>query len=264
MGVTANIKKLRAAASTTVKLGQWHEDFNKVKKFADSKNVPLFAVWSNGDASGHCIAFEQCLLDNKFKTWQKTCECALWIGLGSDTSAADKRGGTGYNFAWGAKKALKLFPFVRLYWKQGKVDICKTGDDWTGGTGNSKGATKLVKALQAALKNYCPSCEPQPTPEPEPASGNGKYKVRLNEAMTVAQINTVLDAIDANDGYCPCQVGKTADTKCNCKDFKENKEIGEPCICKIYVKQKADKAQIAKGNSRRVATKTKGTNKKRR
>lgn len=263
MGVTANLKKLRAVASTAVKLGQWHEDFNKVKKFADSKEIPLLAVWSNGDACGHCISFEQCLLDSQFKTWQKTCGCALWLGLGTDTSSADCLGGTGYNFAWGAKKALRLYPFVRLYWKKGKVDVCKTGDDWTGGTGNSKGAAKLVKALKSALKGYCPSCDPEPTPEPEPIPTE-EIKIRLNEAVSVTQINKVLDAIDSNDGYCPCQVGKTADTKCQCKDFRENKKIGEPCLCKIYVKQKADKVQIAKGNSRRVATKVKETNKKRR
>ena len=64
------------------------------------------------------------------------------------------------------------------------------------------------------------------------------YKVRLNEALTTAQVNKVLDALDKNGGYCPCQY-KTKDTKCHCKDFREEKAIGEPCICKIYVKQKA-------------------------
>lgn len=63
------------------------------------------------------------------------------------------------------------------------------------------------------------------------------FKIRLNEKMTVAKINKVLDAIDTNKGYCPCQF-KTEETKCHCKDFIENKKIGEPCICKIYVKQK--------------------------
>lgn len=35
-----------------------------------------------------------------------------------------------------------------------------------------------------------------------------------------------------------CQAGKTTETKCHCKDFKENKKIGEPCLCNIHVKQK--------------------------
>lgn len=45
------------------------------------------------------------------------------------------------------------------------------------------------------------------------------YAVRLNEKLTVAQINKVLDSIDLNDGYCPCQM-QSADTKCHCKDFR--------------------------------------------
>lgn len=64
----------------------------------------------------------------------------------------------------------------------------------------------------------------------------GDYKIRLNEKLTVKKVNAVLDAIDANDGYCPCQA-KSEDTKCHCRDFLENKKIGEPCICKVYVKQ---------------------------
>ena len=156
---TSTLIKQRAAKTAAVKPGQWHADFSTVKKYADSKNIPLLAVWSNGDACGHCVAFEKCLLETKFKDWQKTSGVAMWIGFGSDTSKEDKRDGTGYNFAWGAKKNLKLFPFVRLYWKKGKVDVCKTGDDWTGGTGNAKGAEKLVKALKSALKGYTQDCQ---------------------------------------------------------------------------------------------------------
>lgn len=34
-----------------------------------------------------------------------------------------------------------------------------------------------------------------------------------------------------NGGYCPCQVGKTPDTKCPCKSFRE----GQGCDCGLYV-----------------------------
>ena len=61
------------------------------------------------------------------------------------------------------------------------------------------------------------------------------YKIRFNPATTVDEINSTLDAIDANGGYCPCQV-PSADSKCHCADFRNKKAIGEPCICDIYVK----------------------------
>ena len=237
MGTTDNVKKIRAAKAAPVKTGEWHADFSTVKKYADSKKIPLLAVWSNGDACQNCINFEKCILDSTFKTWAKKSGVAMWIGFGDDTSKEDKFEGTGFHFA--RKDELKHYPFFRLYWKQGKVDIAKRGKDWTDGT--AKGAATLVKNLKNALKGYCPDCEPAPaptpapTPEPTPAPSED-FTVRLNEKLTVAQVNKVLDAIDQNDGYCPCQP-KSEDSKCSCKDFRETKKIGEPCICNIFVKQ---------------------------
>ena len=66
------------------------------------------------------------------------------------------------------------------------------------------------------------------------------YKIRFNEAKTVKAVNAVLDAIDNCGGYCPCQAGHSAATKCHCADFRNKKAIGEPCICNIYVKMAKD------------------------
>lgn len=70
-------------------------------------------------------------------------------------------------------------------------------------------------------------------------SKKASYKIRFNEAKTVKAVNAVLDAIDKCGGYCPCQP-KLKDTKCPCVDFILGKEIGEPCICGIYVKMAKD------------------------
>lgn len=43
-------------------------------------------------------------------------------------------------------------------------------------------------------------------------------------------------SLKANDGYCPCKIDKTEDTKCICKEFREQIEqgiIGE-CHCGLY------------------------------
>lgn len=42
-------------------------------------------------------------------------------------------------------------------------------------------------------------------------------------------------AIQDNDGYCPCSVEKTDDTKCVCKEFKEQTVSGN-CHCGLYYK----------------------------
>ena len=41
--------------------------------------------------------------------------------------------------------------------------------------------------------------------------------------------------VDKNDGYCPCAVHKTPDTKCICKEFREQTTPGL-CHCGRYEK----------------------------
>jgi hypothetical protein len=55
--------------------------------------------------------------------------------------------------------------------------------------------------------------------------------------MKIIEINPDFKAaVDANDGYCPCMIDKTPDTKCPCKDFRDMEE-GE-CLCGRYEKIK--------------------------
>lgn len=42
-------------------------------------------------------------------------------------------------------------------------------------------------------------------------------------------------AVKANSGYCPCRIEKTPDTKCPCKEFKEQTSEGE-CHCGMFCK----------------------------
>ncbi|MBQ8195284.1 MAG: hypothetical protein IJZ47_07935 [Oscillospiraceae bacterium] len=46
----------------------------------------------------------------------------------------------------------------------------------------------------------------------------------------------VKEAVKANDGYCPCRLQKTSDTKCMCKEFREQQTEGL-CHCGLYVKK---------------------------
>ena len=43
------------------------------------------------------------------------------------------------------------------------------------------------------------------------------------------------NAIKANDGYCPCKLERTDDTKCMCKEFRDSNELGT-CHCGLYIK----------------------------
>ena len=58
-------------------------------------------------------------------------------------------------------------------------------------------------------------------------------KIRVSDdTELVAEIRQKLKE---NDNYCPCRIEKTDDTKCMCKEFREQ-ESGE-CHCGLYVKE---------------------------
>lgn len=54
--------------------------------------------------------------------------------------------------------------------------------------------------------------------------------------LKIREINSEFrEAVAANGGYCQCMVYKTEDTKCPCKDFREQKNPGE-CHCGRFEK----------------------------
>lgn len=48
--------------------------------------------------------------------------------------------------------------------------------------------------------------------------------------------NQVTQAVKDNEGYCPCELEKNKDTKCICKNFREQTDPGE-CHCGRFVKR---------------------------
>jgi len=64
-------------------------------------------------------------------------------------------------------------------------------------------------------------------------------KITLNPDKEV--VKTVKEGLKRTGGYCPCVLQQTEDTKCMCKEFKE--QIKDPdfegfCHCMLYYKSK--------------------------
>ena len=64
-------------------------------------------------------------------------------------------------------------------------------------------------------------------------------KIRLNENKEIADM--VKEGLKARGGYCPCRREMTEDTKCMCKEFRE--QIADPefegyCHFMLYYKEK--------------------------
>ena len=58
-------------------------------------------------------------------------------------------------------------------------------------------------------------------------------KITYNQDRQI--VDKILDALDKNNGYCPCKLEKNNDTKCMCKEFREQKE--GYCHCGLYIKE---------------------------
>lgn len=59
-------------------------------------------------------------------------------------------------------------------------------------------------------------------------------KITVNPDSEV--VKSIREKLKANDGYCPCRLKKSEDTKCICKEFREQDVPGE-CHCGLYIKQ---------------------------
>ena len=235
MGTTSNFLKKRS--SSAPKLGIWNKNYKSALDLAKKQYKFIITCWSNGDKCGSCIATEECMLQKSFITWMTSADAYFVFQYSGDKD----KGQTLYNWIFNAGK-IKWFPGFRitLWSKDGKKIISDTyvdGDTLRGKETKDAGAKKMIAALKKILASKPEEPKPQPAPDPTPAPVATDYVVRLNEGLTTAQVNKVLDAIDKNGGYCPCQA-KANGTKCHCEDFVKNKDYGVPCICKIYVKQK--------------------------
>lgn len=64
-------------------------------------------------------------------------------------------------------------------------------------------------------------------------------EVRYNENQEVVKM--IKEGLEKTGGYCPCRREKTEDTKCMCKEFRD--QIKDPnfegyCHCLLYYKAK--------------------------
>ena len=64
-------------------------------------------------------------------------------------------------------------------------------------------------------------------------------KISLNEDKEV--VEEIQAGLKASGGYCPCRLEKTDDTKCMCKEFRDqikDSDFEGYCHCMLYYKAK--------------------------
>lgn len=60
------------------------------------------------------------------------------------------------------------------------------------------------------------------------------YKIVMTPDKEYAE--EMRDALKDNSGHCPCKIIKNKDTKCLCKEFREQ-DINTWCECGLYFKE---------------------------
>lgn len=58
------------------------------------------------------------------------------------------------------------------------------------------------------------------------------YTIKLNP--DIEKVKEVREALARNNGYCPCKIIKNTDTRCICKESREQ-DTGY-CHCELYYK----------------------------
>ncbi|MBO7689131.1 MAG: InlB B-repeat-containing protein [Kiritimatiellae bacterium] len=149
-GPTATLLKARRSSSGNATTGVWLANFSKAKSYATSKGVPLIAVWSNGDACGHCVTFETGCNSTYFKNWMKSSGCVFFFTYSGESQGAI--GGT--IFHWCRKNTNTAYPFVRIYWPAGGVDVATVGDKMDEKKGNTDGGKKIAAYIKSKCSKF--------------------------------------------------------------------------------------------------------------
>lgn len=64
-------------------------------------------------------------------------------------------------------------------------------------------------------------------------------KVKLNPDEKM--VKTIREGLKKTGGYCPCKLERNEDTKCMCKEFREqikDQNFEGFCHCMLYIKEK--------------------------
>lgn len=58
--------------------------------------------------------------------------------------------------------------------------------------------------------------------------------MKIERNIQGKELENFLNLLKKNDGYCPCSIQHIPETKCMCKEFREQKE--GKCHCGLYIK----------------------------
>jgi len=127
--------------------GKWHANWTKVKAYAEANNLPMIAVWSEGEACKYCTRLEKAMNLADFKLWMINSKCVFCFVCKSD--ADGKENGDFYKWTTPNGSAYNGYPFVKVYWVSDgkeKLNVSASGRSIIGEVDNSSINEPKVKA----------------------------------------------------------------------------------------------------------------------
>ena len=160
------------ASSGPVVPGEWNTSFTATKAYAEQNKIPLLVLWSS-PGCGYCNKMKTACNTDAFVSWRKEKKIVLLISEGDMTAKSF------------AVNDAKKFPYMRLYWPAGKVDVKFTGRSSYIPASGSTLEAQLISYLDSLLVNWSPSGSyeggdtPTPTPTPpKPVIGDEWKRAR--------------------------------------------------------------------------------------
>lgn len=154
---------LENVSSGSVVPGEWNSNFSACKSYAESNGMPMLVFWSNPGCA-QCNKMKTACNTSTFVEWRKSKGIVMMFSEGDPSVKAF------------AKNSSGKFPYMRLYWPAGGVDVKFTGRSGTIQASGSTLQTQFINYLNAQLKSWNGSGSgggtviPAPTPvEPTPS-----------------------------------------------------------------------------------------------
>lgn len=125
---------------TTVSPGEWSSDFNATKSYADNYGYPMLVFWASPGCA-YCSKMKKAVSTSTFLDWSKNKGILMVFSEGDTTVKSFTKNSSGN------------YPYMRLYWPAGNVDLKFTGRSGQMGDGNTLEA-QLISLLEWGLEGW--------------------------------------------------------------------------------------------------------------
>ena len=227
----------REPADGQLETGVWYSNFTRVKEEAAKRNIPFFAMWTNGDLCDYCKRFTRNILEESFINRMKTSGGLWWLGGSMDDNDEDGRSGKGFTWCMGSNGAVNYFPFFSVFLSSdGKAvnEFHGSGVDYDLGKDAPEGTSYIMRKIARVLGDLRASFT-HDAGRAHPVDLDTVMHIRFNRDWDVQHIARFQHALNENGGHCVCRPQKVPDSMCMCKEFLEQKTPGF-CHCGAFEK----------------------------